>query len=456
MTIFAKPTPVDGAAPRAMRKPSAKGALLSASARLGENMGAARERSHGARSDAIHHASADFAQTFTQPRNYTPHTMTSKPILAALALLASLLTATAQLIIPPADGTDLGFNPAANVEVDLSNAVPGDALTYSNIPGDAGRGIYDATRWVVVYKYSSVNIPAGVTVTFKNHPSHAPVVWLVQGSVNIAGTVSVNGKNGVVGTDGLTPTEPGPGGFRGGANGPSGQGAGLGPGGGNNGGCNTVYGNPQILPLIGGSGSSGANGASGASGGGAIMIAATGAIQITGSVSALRGTSTDRVSSGGAIKLIADSVSGTGSLNAATSGRVRIEANALAGTIVSTPSTIAVAPGTTPTLFPSAGSPTVKIVSVDGELAPADPTAPLDSSADIGIQKNTPVTIVLETRNFATAGAVVSVRIANKYGGASTVNAALQGGGTTALSTWTVNTTLAPGFVTLQARATQN
>jgi hypothetical protein len=154
------------------------------------------------------------------------------------------------------------------------------------------------------------------------------------------------------------------------------------------------------------------------------------------------------------VKLIADQVTGTGSLDADTSGRLRIEANSLTATITSNPPTIAVAPGTTPIIFQSANSPTVKIVSVDGINSPADPTAPLTSSADIAIQKNTPVTIVLETRNFATAGAVVSVRVADKYGSYSWYNASLDGGGTSVLSTWRVSTTLAPGFVTLQARAT--
>jgi hypothetical protein len=96
----------------------------------------------------------------------------------------------------------------------------------------------------------------------------------------------------------------------------------------------------------------------------------------------------------------------------------------------------------------------VKVASVDGINSPVDPTAPLTSSADIVIQKNTPVTIVLETRNFATAGAVVKVRIAKKFDVAASVNATLDSGGTSALSTWRVSTTLAPGFVTLQARAT--
>lgn len=381
-----------------------------------------------------------------------------KSMLTTLALLGGVSSAFAQLVIP-SDGTDGTFSPAANIEVDLSQAVTG---TWSDPNGaNAGKGIYDATKWAIVFKYAAVNIPAGVTVTFKNHPSHAPVIWLVQGGVTIAGTVNLNGKNGLNGTDGMTPTEPGPGGFRGGAVGPAGYGSGLGPGGGGGnwqwGGYNTVYGNPQILPLIGGSGSgpnSNNGGVAGGGAGGAILIAASETIHLTGNIATFGGVGWDTYASGGAIKLIANQVSGTGSLSAATSGRTRIEANSLAPTVTSTPSTIAVAPGTTPIIFQSANSPTVKIVSVDGINSPADPTAPLVSSADIAIQKNTPVTIVLETRNFATAGAVVSVRVANKYGGAGWYNATLDNGGTSVLSTWRVSTTLAPGFVTLQARAT--
>lgn len=180
---------------------------------------------------------------------------------------------------------------------------------------------------------------------------------------------------------------------------------------------------------------------------------------MTGGITALSGvywSSGTGYASGGAIKLIANNVTGTGGLDAGGNrpGRTRIEANTLSPTVTSNPPTIAVAPGTTPTIFQSDTSPTVKIISVDGVASPADPTAPLLTSADIAIQKNTPVTIVLETRNFATAGAVVSVRIANKYGGYGWYNATLDSGGTTTLSTWRVSTTLAAGFVTLQARAT--
>ena len=386
--------------------------------------------------------------------------MKMKSILAALALIGGLTSAFAQLTIP-SDGTDGALNLPANptnVEIDLSQAVTG---TWSdNNAANVGKGIYDAQKWAIVFKYSSVSIPAGVTVTFKNHPTYAPVVWLVQGSVNIAGTVSVNGKNGVTGTDAVYPTEPGPGGFRGGPTGQQGAGTGLGPGGGatGGGGYNAIYGNPEIRPLIGGSGSNSIGGVSGG-GGGAILIAAPGTIQMNGSIIAVgglgyQGGGGPYNGSGGAIKLISNQVSGTGSLNAAATGRTRIEANTLSATIATTPSTIAVAPGTTPTIFQANTSPTVRIASVDGVNSPADPTAPLISSADIAIQKNTPVTIVLETRNFATAGAVVAVRIANKFGAATSLNATLDGGGTSTLSTWRISTTLAPGFVTLQARAT--
>lgn len=393
-----------------------------------------------------------------------------------LCLLGSLASTHAQLTIPAANGSDNAFNPTGAVyEVDLSQAVPGDALTFSNTAGNAGRGVYDAARWVVVYKYSSVNIPAGTTVTFKNHPSYAPVVWLVQNGVTISGTVSLNGKNAVTGTDSVFPVEPGPGGFRGGPGSQAlGSGYGLGPGGGvpatnANASYNSTYGNTQVFPLIGGSGGKSLTGyVSAGAGGGAMMIAAVGTIQFqsTGSITALGGTGTDyngnlngtyqySGGSGGAIKLVANQVTGTGILNATSTGRVRVEANSMPATITTTPLTIAVAPGATPTLFPSSTSPSVRVVSVDGAAAPADPNAPLITGADVGIQKSTAVTIILETKNFSTAGGKVNVRIVGKYGGFTSLDiTAPNAGGTTSLSTWQVNTIMPAGFATIQARAT--
>jgi hypothetical protein len=400
--------------------------------------------------------------------------MKTPRLLIALALLASVNPVFAQLNIPAADGSDLDFSPASSVEVDLSNAVPGDALTYSNsgVAGaNRGRGIYDSVRWVVVYKYSSVNIPTGVTVTFKNHPSGAPVVWLVQGAVTIAGTVSVNGKPGVVGPGASTLPEGGPGGFRGGAGSTAlGNSVGLGPGGGifnNPASHNTVYGNPAIFPLIGGSGGGGtANGpTSGSGGGGAILIATPGTITLTnGNITALAGTAVNSAGSAGSVKLIANQVTGTGILNASTTGRIRVEATLpLPGGISTFPVTVAVTPLATPILFPGSSDPFVKIVSVDGkpmlgDLPPNldDPRAPLESSADVSIQRNTAPVIEIRTYNFATSGAVVTLRVADKYGSVQTRNAT-RISGTSADSLWHVtDLILPPGFCTLQVRAIQN
>ena len=75
-----------------------------------------------------------------------------------------------------------------------------------------GAGVYDPNQWAVVFKYSSVIVDGVYTVTFKNHPSHAPVVWLVSGDVTLAGEVNLDGQPWVYAP---ALAEPGPGGFRG-------------------------------------------------------------------------------------------------------------------------------------------------------------------------------------------------------------------------------------------------
>ena len=100
--------------------------------------------------------------------------------LLTAALLCAASAARAALSIP-SDGSDGAFSPPASVEIDLSQATTGN-WDASNA-ATPGKGRYDANKWAVVFKYSSVNTPAGVTVTFKNHPSYAPVIWLVSGSV---------------------------------------------------------------------------------------------------------------------------------------------------------------------------------------------------------------------------------------------------------------------------------
>ncbi len=120
-----------------------------------------------------------------------------------------------------------------------------------------------------------VYVASGMTVTFTNHASGAPVVWLVNRGVTIQGTVNLNGAAGIYAN--ASYSAGGPGGFRGGIGRYwYGTGSpGFGPGGGQltastggNGsykhvgiGGGPAYGNDRILPLIGGSGGAAMGGA---------------------------------------------------------------------------------------------------------------------------------------------------------------------------------------------------
>jgi hypothetical protein len=370
--------------------------------------------------------------------------------LAALGLAACLPPAYAQLVIP-SDGSDGAFNPGlspTNVVIDLSQAVTGN--WNANNSANAGKGIYDASKWAVVFKYSSVNIPAGVAVRFKNHPTHAPVVWLVRENATNAGRIYLSGDLGQAGSAALTPPEPGPGGFRGGVSGPAGTGVGLGIGNGGNGAYASVYGNPSILPLIGGSGGNGSGSWSGGAGGGAILIAVSGVLDNAGSI--FSATAQGSGGSGGAVRIIASQVTGSGEINCLLDGRVRIEANTLATSLRTSPETIRVSPATPPLIWAPEAAPTVSIVAVSTNATPADPTAPLVSNADVAIEINAATTITLETRNFPIEG-VVEVRATQKWGGASWIRAWYVSGDQ-ATAQWRATNTFVKGYTTLQARAT--
>lgn len=206
-----------------------------------------------------------------------------------------------------------------------------------------------------ILNYTSVQIPAGVTVRFKRNTLNTPVVLLVSGDASIAGTINVSGTHGAhVGTagdgnvaDDGVPGKGGPGGFDGGRGGAADLslrpeiirgGAGLGPGGGKGGiedgaycglrfyyyigggagyagpGREDVtpsycgggkqsdargqpYGNALLQPLIGGSGGGGGRGGAnfagsgGGGGGGALLIAVSGTLNHTGSILANGGGS---------------------------------------------------------------------------------------------------------------------------------------------------------------------
>jgi len=114
-----------------------------------------------------------------------------------------------------------------------SNGLIDDACTWGCPSPVAGQGVYDAEQWAVVLKYTSVVIPSGVTVQFARHGKLAPVVWLVEGDINIAGTIDLRGADGYSATQTPIIPLPQPGAFRGGHGGTlTTATAGHGPGGG--------------------------------------------------------------------------------------------------------------------------------------------------------------------------------------------------------------------------------
>lgn len=278
------------------------------------------------------------------------------PLLAALT--AALTSSAAWSFDSGSTGADGVLNPAVNTEV----VVPPSGML----------------------NYTTVNIPVGVTVTFKKNTGNTPVHVLASGDVTIAGTLDVGGAHasatgvygdGLLGDDGL-PGSGGPGGFDGGRGGRAdaaqrveivGAGAGLGPGGGRAGfkgpnNCNGLgdpyykdagvggahasdvyapgatnwctgqpvavkgYGSELLQPLLGGSGGGGGAGGTtyagsgGGGGGGAILLASSGTIQVTGTINARGGD-------GGGIG--GPGVGGQGAGGAG--GAIRLVANAISG-----------------------------------------------------------------------------------------------------------------------------
>ena len=245
-------------------------------------------------------------------------------------------------------GADGAFSPTANVVLNC----------YSTVNHNG------------VFNFTTVNIPSGVTVSFKKDTNNDPVTILASGDVTISGTIYVNGCNGGNGSGtnngAIAAGAGGPGGFSGGiggrggwmggagmrGDGPGGGGGGIGgqygngagggfqtPGGGTNNGVagGGTYGTANLTQLIGGSGGGGSGyynygnginwGAGGGGGGGAILIATSGTLTINGAVYANGGVGSGNSNcnwyssgagggSGGAIRLVADTFQGSGTISA--------------------------------------------------------------------------------------------------------------------------------------------
>lgn len=254
-----------------------------------------------------------------------------------------------------------------------------------------------------IYNFASFFLGQGTVLQFTRNLANTPVILLVQGDVEIEGFIDINGGRGDPSGNGGV---GGPGGYSGGNGVVPGApttfgGAGSGPGGGSAGVDGTfatgplpnlIYGNPQLQPLIGGSGG-GALGSpvfGGSGGGGALLIASSGTLDLRGgSVIVANGgfilTSSGQASSGsgGAIRLVATRITGSGVLNALGNfggtnvGRIRLEsAQPMQFTGISNPAASVYSSIFEPpiTVFPPI-TPTLRIVSIGNHSLPANPTA---------------------------------------------------------------------------------
>jgi len=336
-----------------------------------------------------------------------------------------------------------------------------------------------------IFNFTTINIGQGVTVQLTaGMLREKPVVWLASGAVTIAGTLSLNGANGYPAgsTANRAPSEPGPGGYRGGVGaitGSPGQ-PGGGPGGGAvnaNGNASyqtqalcsnsTIYGNSLLVPLRGGSGGGGSNtvdGPGGGAGGGAIQIVSSVSISIAGTLQANGGNdggfpqSSGGSGSGGAIHLEAPLLTGAGTVSAVGGGQAGTCSQGGAGwiridsTTDSFTGTLSPAPTLGPLFnvpLPSA-VPTVSIVSINGQAAPAVPTGSF-TAPDVTINSGAAVPVAIAATNIP-AGTVVSLVISSETGGDQVVQATPLSG-TAASSTATASITWPLGVSRVYIRA---
>ena len=308
------------------------------------------------------------------------------------------------------NGSDGAFNPTTNIVINMADHPTG------------------------IYQYTSVSIPADVTVTFTPNANNTPVVWLVQNNVTMSGTVNLSGQTSPAASGG-PPTGGlgGPGGGSGGNGGPtpsSGQGYGAGTANLSKDGANAsfatlgttnayrippglTYGNVYLLPLVGGSGGGGSAPFGGGGGGGAILIAASGAISLNGQVLSWGGWGgggpCSGAGSGGAVRLIASRVYGSGLVytlgggylpgGGGGNGFVRFDSynNQFTGA-VSGQFTF----GSQFIIIPTSGQlPQLTVTSVGGVPVSASPTGLLSTpDAVLSAQQNNPIPIVVSCANL--------------------------------------------------------
>lgn len=302
-----------------------------------------------------------------------------------------------------------------------------------------------------IFNFNTITVNPGVTLTFNRNPLNTPVYLLARSNVVINGAIDVSGKQyasayagGVGGPGGY---DGGYGGFVSGTNIHFG-GAGKGPGGGLRGGTSgsqvagsgsyrtvniwngqsrsgTNYGNPILLPLVGGSGGGGLDGnpnGGGGGGGGAILIASDTIIRVqaNGLIRANGGGAEHaNQGSGGAIRLVSPRVYGTGNLQVdggsyAGSGYIRIdsvlkiEPGDPSQVLNFSMSAGAATLGANMLVFPP-NMPRLDVVAIGTNAIPFGTGGPVFFFFDLGTSTNQTVTV--EARNFNTNAVPIEVAL---------------------------------------------
>lgn len=324
------------------------------------------------------------------------------------------------------------------------------ALTF---PANAGTVVFNPATLNLdqdgdgVYHFTTVTVPTGTTVRLSADVlgEGKPVIWLASGLVTIEGTIDLNGQTGAGPTETRVPSVAGAGGFNGGVGATTGNALpaepGSGPGGGgvqasrSGGGgsfllsgrirpincapAGATYGNRFLLPLIGGSGGGGgapattaSGGGGGGAGGGALLVASSAGITLNGTISARGGDGGSRGGggSGGAIRLMAPEIGGTGSVDVTggatpntndcfgADGVVRLEARRVTLSTITPPSAVFRSrPGP---IFLPANAPKVRITQIGStSVSTVSPTGSL-YTPDATINESGPVSLTITANNI--------------------------------------------------------
>jgi hypothetical protein len=164
--------------------------------------------------------------------------------------------------------------------------------------------------------------------------------------------------------------------------------------------------------------------------------------------------------SGGAVRIIAGSLSGSGSIVATGEtngksggdGRIRLETLSGGADLKPAPSTPIEPPSDPVMIWPPDTAPSVRVISIGSYNVPADPQSSLGPAPpDLRFFSAAPLTATIETKNVETANAKVTLRVTPKHGAAFMVDATYVSGNTqTAL--WTAHVSVPQGFSAMQPR----